>query len=146
MVKLRTWAGCALLVLALARSALADDKATIDAVTKSAIETVITQQLDALDHDNGPAAEAFATPAIQQKFPKPSAFLAMVKDHYAALLHPKSTSFGEASASPHGPLQTVTIVASDGTVWTAVYSLEQVDGHWRISGCGLQKNEGQQDI
>lgn len=143
MVNLRVFC---FVIVALARPALAAQDAPIDAATKAAIQGVVTKQLDAFDHDNAAAAEAFAAPAIKDKFPEPSNFLAMVKDHYAALVHSKSTTFGEIVASPHGPLQTMTVVAADGTVWTAIYSFEQIDGAWRITGCGLEKNEGQQEI
>ncbi len=137
----------AALFIAAAGPALADDAiAPLDGATKTAIQGVITRQLDAIGHDDGTAAEAFAADGIRQKFPDSTAFLAMVKAHYAALIRPKSTTFGETEPSPHGPLQKVTIVAADGTVWTAIYSFEKADGGWRITGCGLEKIPGQQDI
>jgi hypothetical protein len=119
---------------------------TFDLATRTAIQGVITRQLEAFAHDDPKGAEAFAAPAIQNRFPEPAQFLNMVKRNYGALLNPKSTQFGEVTTSPHGPLQKVTIVASDGSVWTAIYSFQQVDGAWRITGCGLEKVEGQQDI
>ena len=121
-------------------------KPYFDATTTSELQSVITKQLDAIQHDDGPAAEAFATPAIRDRFPEPAKFMDMVKEHYAALLHPKSTSFGETAPSPHGPLQKMTVVAADGTVWTAVYAFEKIDGAWRISACGLAKDDSQRDI
>ncbi len=117
-----------------------------DAATRTAIQGVIAKQLDAFGHADAKGAEAFAAPAIQDRFPEPSEFFAMVKENYAALINPKSTSFGETTPSPHGPLQKVTIVAADGTVWTAIYALEQVNGEWRIDACGLEKDEDQRDI
>ena len=160
MVKLRILAATTALLFALAPAARATpvpgegtpgDVTTTndesgDGATKSEIQSVITKQLDALRRDDAAGAEAFAAPAIQEQFGEPDKFLDMVKEHYAALINPKSTSFGETAASPHGPLQKVTVVAADGTVWTAVYSFERVSGAWRISGVGLMKNEGQQDI
>ncbi len=156
MSKLRVLAAATAFVFALAPAArattLPDDETTRgkggadDAATKSEIESVITKQLDALRRGDAAGAEAFAAPAIQEQFGEPDKFIDMVKEHYAALINPKSTSFGETAASPHGPLQKVTVVAADGTVWTAVYSFERVSGAWRISGVGLMKNEGQQDI
>ncbi len=134
----------AVLILGLATPAVADEP--YDAATKSAIQTVITHQLDAFAHDDPKGAEAFASPAIQNRFPEPTQFFDMVKKNYGALLHPKSTQFGEIAPSPHGPLQKMIVVAADGTVWNAIYSFEQVEGSWRITGCGLEKVEGQQDI
>ena len=117
-----------------------------DAATRTAIQGVISRQLDAFGHDDATGAEAFAAPAIQDRFPRPADFFAMVRENYGALIKPKSTSFGETTPSPHGPLQKVTIVAADGTVWTAIYALEQVNGEWRIDACGLQRDDDQQDI
>ena len=132
-------------IIGLAAPVFAEDT-TLDAATKTAIQGVITHQLDAFAHDDPKGAESFAAPAIQSRFPEPDQFLDMVKKNYGALIHVKSTQFGEVSPSPHGPLQKMTIVAADGTVWTAIYSFEQVEGSWRITGCGLEKVEGQQDI
>ena len=145
MISFRAFAFVAV-VVALPLSARAETAPAVDAVTTSAVQNVITRQLDAFQKDDGPAAEAFAAPAIKDKFPEPATFLAMVKEHYGALIHPKSTSFGEIVSSPHGPLQKMTIVAADGIVWTAVYSFEKVDGEWRITACGLAKDDSQRDI
>lgn len=123
-----------------------EDAGAYDAATKAAIQSVITRQLEAFDHGNAKSAEDFAAPSIRDRFPEPAQFLDMVKEHYSQLIHSKSTTFGAVERSPHGPLQKMTVVAADGTVWTAIYSLEQANGEWRISGCGLEKVEGQQDI
>ena len=126
--------------------ALAANEAAFDDTTRMAIKSAISGQLAALDREDGDKAESFATQGIRDRFKGGPAFMAMVREHYGALLHPKSTSFGATDASPHGPLQTVTIVAADGTIWTAIYSFEQVDGAWRITGCSLQKVAGEQEI
>ena len=132
------------LAIAVTTGSAAADEA-FDAATRNALQGIITRQLDAFGYDDAKGAEAFAAPAIQDRF-KADEFFAMVKENYAALIRPKSTSFGETTPSPHGPLQKVTIVAADGTVWTAVYSFEQVNGEWRISACGLLKDQSQQAI
>ena len=117
-----------------------------DAVTKAALQAVVTKQLEALGRDDGAAAEAFAAPAIRSKFPDPASFLAMVKSSYGALIKPKTTNFAGVESSPHGPLQKVTVVAADGTVWTAIYAFEKVEGEWRIIGVGLEEDKNQQAI
>ena len=134
----------ALLVAAYVGSARADEP--VDQATKAALQSAITGQLEAIGHDDGTKAESFASKGIREKFPDGPAFMAMVHDNYAALVHPKSTAFGAIEPSPHGPLQAVTIVAADGTVWTAIYSFEQADGGWSITGCSLAREPGQQDI
>lgn len=117
-----------------------------DAKTRAGIQEAVQGQLDAFAHGDASKAEEFAAPAIKERFPDPAAFMGMVRKDYGALIRPKSTQFTGVAASPHGPLQKVTVVAADGSVWFAIYSFEQVDGHWRITGCGLQKDETQQDI
>ena len=73
-------------------------------------------------------------------FPDPNAFLGMVKKGYAPLIHPRSTHFDETVNSDSGTIQHVTVVDKDGAVWTAVYTMTKVDGHWVISGCVLVKS------
>ena len=107
---------------------------------------VIKQQMDAFARGDGTAAEAFAAPAIRDRFPSPTQFLDMVRTHYGALVQPRSTQFGPLEQSPNGPLQKVTVVAADGTVWAAIYSFTQVEGEWRITGCVLTKDETQQAL
>ena len=38
------------------------------------------------------------------------------------------------------------MVASDGTVWDAIYSFEKVGEDWRITGVGLEEDKNQQAI
>lgn len=113
------------------------------AATRDELQSIISRQLAAFGREDAVEAESFASPQLRDRFPDPSGFLAMVKENYAALVKPRSTHFDETSDSPHGPLQKVTVVANDGTVWIAVYAFERVGGDWRISGCGLMKQESQ---
>ncbi len=107
------------------------------------LQSIISRQLAAFGREDAAEAESFASPQLRDRFPDPRSFLAMVKENYGALVKPRSTHFDETSDSPHGPLQKVTVVANDGTVWTAIYVFERVEGDWRISGCGLVKQESQ---
>lgn len=117
-----------------------------DAKTAAALQSVITRQIEALARGDGAAAEAFAAPGIRARFPDPAGFLGMVRAHYGALIHPRSTQFAVVTSSPQGPLQKMTVVSADGTVWTAIYSFTQVGGDWRITGCALEKDDDQQAI
>lgn len=114
-----------------------------DAATRNELQGLITRQLDAFSREDAATAESLATPQFHDRYPDPASFFAMVKEHYAPLLKPRSTHFDEMTDSPHGPLQKMTVVASDGTVWTAAYIFERISGEWRISGCGLMKQESQ---
>ena len=140
---LRTAAVAATAALLLVGAAAAED---YDAGTRTALQNVISKQLEALGRNDGAAAEAFAAPGIRSQFPDPAKFYGMVKDHYGALIKPKSTTFNGVEDSPHGPLQKMTVVAADGTVWSAIYAFEKVDGEWRISGCALEEDKNQQAI
>ncbi|MGI3901544.1 MAG: DUF4864 domain-containing protein [Janthinobacterium lividum] len=104
------------------------------------IQSTITSQIEAFDQGDAVKAESFASPAIKTMFPDPSGFFGMVKQSYSPLIHPRSTHFEPTVTAPEGTVQHVTIVAADGIVWTAVYSLEKVDGRWVISGCVLVKS------
>ncbi len=135
--------GLAIPVLPAAATLSASELDAFDAPTRTALQDIITRQLAALGREDATEAESFASPQLRERFPDPAGFFAMVKENYAPLLKPRSTKFEETSDSPHGPLQKLTVVAADGTVWIAVYAFERVDGQWRISGCGLMKEESQ---
>lgn len=124
----------------LAQPVLADD-APVDAGSQTAIKSVIQQQLDAIKAGDATTAESFASQGIRDKFPDPTAFLGMVRQAYGALVAPKSTHFGDLSQTPLGLVQKLTVVGSDGTVWTAAYTMTLLDGQWRISGCYMLKSE-----
>ncbi len=130
----RLTAALGLALLAWCPPAWAEDKPD-----GAAFQAVITSQLDAIGRDDATAAQSFAAPGIKQKFPDAAQFLDMVKRSYAPLVRPKSTHFDEAGDTGLGPMEKVTIVDSSGVVWTAVYTFEQVDGQWRITGCALLK-------
>ena len=138
-------AGLACLVMSGGHSASAapDDAGQYATAIRDELQSIITRQLAAFGREDATEAESFASPQLRDRFPDPSGFLAMVKENYAALVKPRSTHFDETSDSPHGPLQKMTVVANDGTVWIAVYSFERVGNDWRISGCGLMKQESQ---
>lgn len=118
----------------------------VDQGTRRAVQAVIAAQLDAFAHEDGARAETFAAPAIRKLFPDPKGFLAMVRRNYAVLLHPKSTQFDEIGTSPHGPVQKMTAVDQDGTVWRVVYALTPAEGGWRIIGCVVQRDDSQRAI
>ena len=133
-------AGTVVTLLAGAGASYADGTG-VDPSSQAAIRAVITQQLDAFKADDAVAAESFASPGIRDRFPDASGFLDMVKHAYGALVRPKSTQFGELSQTPLGLVQKLTVVDGNGMVWTAAYTMTEVDGQWRISGCYMLKSE-----
>ena len=104
----------------------------------AAAQGVIRAQLEAFSHDDAAAAYSYAAPAIQNLFPQPDIFLAMVRGSYAPVYRHKSFEFGEARASDGQIAQRVHIVDADGVPWEALYTLElQADGSLKITGCTL---------
>src|ERR1043165_5944826 len=99
----------------------ADDVATA--------QGVIRAQEQAFGRDDFAAAYSHAAPAIQQIFPDPEAFMAMVRNSYAPVWRHKSFEFGEARAADGKIAQRVHILDADGVSWEALYTLElQPDG------------------
>ena len=111
-----------------------------DAPADPEVQSVITAQIDAFNAGDAVRAESFASPGIRTLFPDASSFFGMVKQGYAPLINPRSTHFEPTVTSGTGTVQHVTVVDSAGVVWTAVYTLEKVDGHWAIAGCVLVKS------
>ena len=101
---------------------------------------VIRSQVEAFSHDDAVAAYSYAAPAIQNLFPQPDIFLAMVRGSYAPVYRHKSFEFGEARVADGKIAQRVHIVDTEGVPWEALYTLEQQpDGSLKITGCTLLK-------
>jgi hypothetical protein len=110
----------------------ADDVATA--------QGVIRAQEQAFARDDFATAHSHAAPAIQQIFPDPETFMAMVRKSYAPVWRHKSFEFGEARAADGKIAQRVHILDVDGVPWEALYTLElQPDGSLKITGCMLLK-------
>ena len=106
----------------------------------AAAQGVIRSQVEAFSHDDAVAAYSYAAPAIQNLFPQPDIFMAMVRGSYAPVYRHKSFDFGEARVSDGTIAQRVHIVDADGVPWEALYTLElQPDGSLKITGCTLLK-------
>ncbi|HEY5130083.1 MAG TPA: DUF4864 domain-containing protein [Bradyrhizobium sp.] len=122
----------ALLIGLAAPACAADDVA--------AAQSVIRSQAEAFSHDDAAAAYGYAAPAIQNLFPQPDIFMAMVRNSYAPVYRHKSFEFGEARVADGKIAQRVHIIDADGIPWEALYTLEQQpDGSIRITGCVLLK-------
>jgi hypothetical protein len=106
----------------------------------AAAQGVIRAQVDAFSRDDAAAAYSYAAPSIQNLFPQPDIFMAMVRGSYAPVYRHKSFEFGEVRASDGRIAQRVHIVDADGVPWEALYTLEQqADGSMKIIGCTLLK-------
>lgn len=105
---------------------------------RSAIQSLITSQIQAFQRDDGTAAYGYASPTIHSMFTTPEDFMAMVKSGYQPVYRPRSVTMGPLVDSEMGPLQKVFVTGPDGKNYIAVYSMQrQPDGSWLINGCSL---------
>lgn len=133
----------AALLLAFA-TPLAPPAHALEKADQGAIRGAIERQLEAFRRDDAAAAYAEAAPGIQRLFPSDETFMRMVREGYAPVHRPRSFQFAEGGESPAGPTQAVRVRDADGVDWIALYTLErQPDGTWKISGCTLTREGGQ---
>ena len=129
---MRIWILLATLIALVNPARAADDVATA--------QDVIRAQEQAFGRDDFVTAYSHAAPAIQQIFPDPETFMAMVRKSYAPVWRHKSFEFGEARAADGRIAQRVHIIDANGEAWEALYTLEQQpDGSLKITGCSLLK-------
>jgi Domain of unknown function (DUF4864) len=105
--------------------------------------TVVQAQLNAFAADDASRAFSFASPGIRKAFDGPEHFMAMVKAHYPVVHRPASVTFLKAAWIDGALTQGVQLADATGTVWLAVYQLEQQrDKSWRIAACEVFPSQG----
>lgn len=126
------------LILAGARAQAIDDS------DRAAARATIERQIEAFKTNDSATAYAQAAPQIQNLFPSPETFIAMVERGYPPILRPRSYRFETVEDAGEDELaQGVALQDENGVDWVALYSLQkQVDGAWRITGCSLKKAPG----
>ncbi len=111
---------------------------------RTAIRSVIEQQLDALRRDDADGAFAFASPGIRTQFGTAKNFLAMVRASYQPVYRPRSVVFEDLTSVEGIPTQQVLLLSPDGEPVRALYLMEkQPDGIWKINGCYLVPIKGE---
>jgi ketosteroid isomerase-like protein len=131
----------ALLVIVVA-PAHADDAAALDAADRTAIRTVVAQQLAAFQRDDGPAAFSLASPTIQQQFRSSDNFMRMVRIGYQPVYRPREVQFGAIATVNGDIVQRVELIGPDGKPALALYVMQrQPNGSWKINGCFLTASE-----
>jgi len=109
---------------------------------RTAIQSVISRQIDAFRRDDGPSAYAAASPGIQSIFPNIEIFMSMVAGGYAPVYRPKSFAFGPLVETPAGPIQRLFVVGPDGVAYLADYLMErQPDGAWKVNGVSIVRDD-----
>ena len=128
----------ALFMLASFAQAAKPAATTLPAAEWKAIRGVISNQWKAFQEDDGAAAFSHAAAPLRKLFGTPSEFLAMVKSAYYPLYRPRSTLFLEPAVIKGQVIQPLQVVAKDGAVLVALYSMVQSrDKTWKISGCQM---------
>ncbi len=99
---------------------------------------MIERQLDAFQRDDEAAAFSFAAPRIRDQFGTPANFMRMIRASYQAVYRPRAVKFLGPAVIDAEIIQAAQVVAPDGSVVVALYSMQrQPDGSWRIAGCLL---------
>ena len=110
----------------------------LSAADRTAIQGVITRQIEAFRHDDAETAFGFASPGIQDQFGTPGRFLDMVRRAYPAVHRPRAMEFTGLRLDDGAVVQEVELVGPDGALALALYTMERDSaGVWRISGCTL---------
>jgi len=130
---------CALALFAAAASA-----ADVSKEDAAAIRKVISEQIDAFAHDDGPRAFSLATAGIRAQFGTPEVFMDMVRSQYAVVYRPKSVQFQVPEIVDGQVVQPVRMTDSDGQAWLAIYPMLREGGSWRTNGCLLHRLPGVQ--
>ncbi len=128
----------------LAAPGFSAEGAQLSAADRASIRQVVEKQLDAFQRDDAVEAFSYATPSIQAQFGNPADFIRMVRTAYEAVYRPRATLFLDAFVTEDFIVQPVQVVAPDGTVMIAFYTMErQPGGEWRIAGCVLGRARGE---
>src|SRR5262245_51303630 len=119
------------LFFALVLLATASTAAEISKEDAAAIRAVISEQLDAFAHDDGPRAFSLATAGIRAQFGTPEVFMEMVRTEYAVVYRPKSVQFEPPELIEGQVIQPVRMTDAEGRSWVAIYPMRREGGRWR---------------
>lgn len=101
----------------------------------AAIQRVITEQLAALRKGDAERAFAYAAAGIRSQVGDAGAFMDMVQNGYADLLHARYTEFLEGAVIEDAIIQPLRLVGADNSVRVALYTMQKDGPRWRIAGC-----------
>jgi hypothetical protein len=109
---------------------------------RQAIRSIIQNQMQAFQKDDGERAFSYATPMIHDLFRTADNFMAMVKGGYMPVYRPRQVEFRDIVDFQGQLTQRVRVVGPDGKPVTALYFMErQPDGSWLINGCMLTEDD-----
>jgi Domain of unknown function (DUF4864) len=102
-----------------------------------AMRRVIDAQLEAFSRDDHESAFSLASPGIRERFGSAETFVRMVREQYAVVYRPASRTFLKPVVEDGTVIFPVQLSDSAGAVWVALYTMQRVDGEWRVAGCQL---------
>jgi len=112
--------------------AVADDR-------QAGIQAVITRQLEAFRRNDADAAWAIAAPTIQKRFGTKGRFMEMVGNYYPQIMNSQSAIFKGLREIQGNIIQRVFIEGGPGDFVDAYYTMEMIDGVWRINAVHVTK-------
>ncbi|MGB3612471.1 MAG: DUF4864 domain-containing protein [Elainellaceae cyanobacterium] len=112
----------------------------ITSTDRTAIRSVIEQQIQAFRKNDPDAAFRFASPGIRQQFEAPQTFIEMVQASYDPLYRSRSVMFEDVGTVEGQLAQQVIVMGADGALYRAYYLMQrQPNGDWCINGCYLTR-------
>lgn len=119
-----------LVALTLALPARADE---------TAIQGVITSQIEAFKVDDFARAFTFASPMIKGMFRNSDNFGRMVKNGYPMVWRPAGMRFGGLTTREGKLFQTVFFTDQAGKLFEAAYEMIETDAGWQINGVYIRE-------
>jgi hypothetical protein len=101
---------------------------------ETAIEDVITAQINAFKADDVNTAFTFASPTIRNLFGTPEKFGAMVICSYPMVWRPSEFFYGQRTQQGPTTEQQLRIVDQSGEEFWFVYKMVKVGDQWRVNG------------
>ena len=109
---------------------------------EDAVQSVISDQIEAFLAENPTRAFEFASPFIQRKFGTPETFGDMVREGYPMVWQPSDVTFLDLQTIDGRPVQSVRMRGPGGKSWIVDYEMIEVDGAWRINGVRVREAPG----
>ncbi len=113
------------------------------------VQSVISDQIEALMADDADRAYSYASPDIRSLYPDKNTFLTMVRKNYQPVYHAGNYAFGRSKLIGGGEmvLQEVMISGREGKDWTAIYEMRLMDdGSYKVNGVRMMRNTASQGI
>lgn len=112
------------------------------AADESAIQGVISSQIEAFRADDFDSAFGFASPTIRGMFGTSERFGRMVREGYPMVYRPETLRFGDLREARGRLWQRVIVTDADGRMHVLDYDMLRTDSGWRINGVVLVPARG----